>query len=490
MKMKITLHLLLLSCLFSSSPLVSGVGNFTRDDFPAGFIFGAGTSAYQVEGAAFEDGRTPSIWDTYAYIGMYGGANGDVACDQYHKYKEDVRLMSETNLEAYRFSISWSRLIPNGRGPVNEKGLQYYNNLIDELISHGIEPHVTLSHSDLPQALEDEYQGWVNRKIVEDFTAYADECFKAFGDRVVHWTTLNEPNVFIMGGYDEGFLPPMHCSYIYCPSGNSSTEPYIAGHYMLLAHASAVNLYRTKYQPTQHGTIGFNMYTYGLAPYSNSTEDLAAVERLRAFYIGWLINPLIFGDYPDIMKNIVGTRLPVFTEDEANQVKGSADFIGLNHYTTITIKDRDNSSKNAIMSFSNDIGVSVIFPDNAPPGQFPVLPEGLYNVLEHFKQFYGNPPIYIHENGQQMIRNGTLNDTPRVEYFQAFIGTVLDAIRNGSNTIGYFAWTLLDGLELLSGYKSGFGLYYVDLDDKERSRYPKYSQHWYAKFLQKNRAVI
>nr|GMC63065.1 Beta-glucosidase 11 [Ipomoea batatas]GMD15629.1 Beta-glucosidase 11 [Ipomoea batatas]GMD82781.1 Beta-glucosidase 11 [Ipomoea batatas] len=331
------LHLLLLSCLFSSSPLVSGVGNFTRDDFPSGFIFGSGTSAYQVEGAALEDGRTPSIWDTYAYEGMYGGGNGDVACDQYHKYKEDVRLMSETNLEAYRFSISWSRLIPNGRGPVNEKGLQYYNNLIDELISH-------------------------------------DVCFKAFGDRVLHWTTLNEPNVFIIGGYDEGFLPPRHCSIpFFCRPGNSSTEPYIAGHNMLLAHASAVSLYRTKYK-------------------------------------------------------------------------------------------------------------------------FPVMPEGLYKILEHFKQFYGNPPIYIHENGQQMPRNGTLNDTPRVEYFEAFIGTVLDSIRNGSNIIGYFAWSLLDGLELLSGYKGGFGLYYVDLDDKERSRYPKYSQQWYAKFLQKSgfkdRAVI
>nr|GMD19977.1 Beta-glucosidase 11 [Ipomoea batatas] len=198
---------------------------------------------------------------------------------------------------------------------------------------------------------------------------------------------------------------------------------------MLLAHASAVSLYRTKYKPTQHGNIGFNTYTFGLSPFSNSAEDLAAVQRLLTFYVGWLIDPLIFGDYPDIMKNIVGTRLPAFTEDEANLVKGSADFIGINHYTTIIVKNKDNNSKSPFMSFSNDIGVTVFFPDSAPKGQFPVMPEGLYKILEHFKQFYGNPPIYIHENGQQMPRNGTLNDTPRVEYFEAFIGTVLDSIR-------------------------------------------------------------
>ncbi|XP_016647167.1 PREDICTED: beta-glucosidase 11-like [Prunus mume] len=183
--------------------------------------------------------------------GHFHGATGDVACDAYHKYKEDVQLMADTGLEAYRFSISWSRLIPNGKGPVNPKGLQYYNNLIDQLISHGIQPHVTLHHSDLPQALDDEYGGWVSRKIVKDFTAYADVCFKNFGDRVLHWTTMNEPNVFVLGGYDSGFLPPQRCSIPFglnCSRGNSSTEPYLATHNILLSHASAARLYKKNYQ--------------------------------------------------------------------------------------------------------------------------------------------------------------------------------------------------------------------------------------------------
>ncbi|KAB1705545.1 family 1 glycosylhydrolase, partial [Klebsiella pneumoniae] len=184
--------------------VVFGADDVHRADFPDTFVFGSGSSAYQVEGAAFEDGRTPSIWDTFAHAGGYGGATADVSCDAYHKYKEDVKLMADTGLEGYRFSISWSRLIPNGRGPVNPKGLQYYNNLIDEIVSHGIQPHVTLCHSDLPQALEDDYGGWMSRKIINDFIAYADVCFKEFGDRILHWTTLNEVNIFALAGYDDG----------------------------------------------------------------------------------------------------------------------------------------------------------------------------------------------------------------------------------------------------------------------------------------------
>ncbi|XLS48456.1 hypothetical protein HN51_022814 [Arachis hypogaea] len=242
----------LLLMLVGSSVLLV-VDGLRRDEYPPHFVFGASTSAYQVEGAANEDGRKPSIWDTFAHAGnanMYKG-DGDIACDQYHKYKEDVQLMKKMGLDAYRFSISWSRLIPDGRGPINQKGLQYYNNLINELISQGIQAHVTLYHWDLPQALEDEYGGWVNKKIVRDFTTYADACFREFGDRVKHWTTVNEGNAFVKGGYDLGYLPPQHCSppSIYnCSKGDSSNEPYLATHNMLLAHASVARLYRNKYQ--------------------------------------------------------------------------------------------------------------------------------------------------------------------------------------------------------------------------------------------------
>ncbi|KAK4338764.1 hypothetical protein RND71_043251 [Anisodus tanguticus] len=463
--------------------------DLSRNDFPASFVFGSGSSAYQVEGAALEDGRTPSIWDTFSHAGAYNGANGDVAVDAYHKYKEDVQLMVDTGLQAYRFSISWSRLIPNGRGPVNPKGLQYYNNLINELVNNGIQPHVTLCHDDLPQALEDEYGGWLSQKIIKDFTAYADVCFKEFGDRVLHWTTVNEGNVFALGGYDIGFTPPGRCSPPFgigpCSRGNSSTEPYIAAHNMLLTHSSVFRLYKRKYKSTQHGFVGLNLFTYRFIPHTNATADEVAALRVYEFYLGWFTSPLIFGDYPVTMKRRVGSRMPTFTRQESKQVKDAIDFIGLNHYNTFGVKDWPGALERDLRDFTADSGAHIVFGQagDTPKGEFPVTQPGLQAVLEHFKKNYGNLPIYIHENGQMTPRNMTLNDTSRVEYLHVYITNLLDAVRNGSNVRGYFSWSFLDGLELLDGYKSGFGLYYVDLDDKNLRRYPKLSQHWYSNFL-------
>ncbi|KAJ9696518.1 hypothetical protein PVL29_008638 [Vitis rotundifolia] len=464
---------------------------FSRDDFPDDFIFGAGTSAYQVEGAANQDGRSPSTWDTFVHAGGTHGATGDIACDQYHKYKEDVKLMVETGLDAYRFSISWSRLIPNGRGPVNPKGLAYYNNLINELISHGIQPHVTLFHVDLPLVLEDEYEGWLSRRIVKDFTEFADVCFREFGDRVSHWTTLNEGNVFVLAGYDMGSLPPQRCSppfgYRPCTKGNSSFEPYIAGHHLLLAHASAARLYKKKYQAKQHGFIGINIFAYWFAPLTNTTEDITATQRAKDFYLGWFLDPLVFGDYPETVKKNAGTRIPAFTTSESKQVKGSFDFIAINHYFATYIKDNPEKLKIDERDFELDVGTDMIFkPQNDVPAvQPPLMPWGLQGVLEYLKQVYGNPPIYIHENGMRMQRNTSLNDTSRVKYMEVYIGGVLDAIRNGSNTRGYFIWSFLDVLELLDGFESSYGLYYVDLDDPDLKRYPKLSAHWYSDFLKR-----
>ncbi|KAI7992325.1 putative beta-glucosidase 23 [Camellia lanceoleosa] len=390
--------------------------NFSRHDFPLPphFVFGSGTSAYQVEGAAFEDGRTFSIWDTFAHAGNEG-ATGDIACDSYHKYKEDIQLMVETGLEAYRFSISLPRLIPNGRGAVNPKGLEYYNNLINELIRHGIQPHATLVHYDLPQALEDEYGGCLSPKFVKDFMAYTEVCFREFGNRVLYWTTFNEVNVFVLGGYDVGITPPKRCSFpfgINCSKGNSSSEPYIVAHNILLAHASAANLYKKKYQGRQQGFIGINVFAYWYIPSTDATEDVIATQRANDFYIGWIINPLVFGDYPKIVKKNAGSRIQEFTKVESKLVKG-----------------------------------------------------------------------------QQTRRNSTLHDSARVKYLHGFIGSLLDAVRNGSNARGYFTWSFLDVYELLDGYGSCFGLYYVDLDDKDLKRYPKLSAHWYSNFL-KGRSSI
>ncbi|XP_071936516.1 beta-glucosidase 11-like isoform X2 [Coffea arabica] len=350
--------------------------------------------------------------------------------------------MVDTGLEAYRFSVSWSRLIPNGRGHVNPKGLEYYNNLINELLKRGIQPHVTLLHLDTPQVLEDEYGGWLSRKIVKDFTAYADVCFKEFGDRVLYWTTINEGNIFAIGGYDNGLAPPGRCSFPFgqmCTEGDSVTEPYIAGHNMLLAHSSAVKLYYKKYKAVQHGFVGLNIYSSWFSPYSNATEDVTATQRVIDFYIGWFMHPMVFGDYPDIVKKNAGSKIPVLTPLE---------------------------------------------PEDAPQNQNDDPSSSLSGILEYLKTAYGNPPTYIHENGQRTERNGTLYDISRVKYLHSYIGTLLEAIKNGSNTKGYFQWSFLDGLELFGGYETGSGLYYVDLDDKQLRRYRKLSADWYYNFLE------
>nr|KAJ0187052.1 hypothetical protein LSAT_V11C900456290 [Lactuca sativa] len=317
--------------------LAFGVADeYGRDDFPAEFV----------EGAALEDGRSFSIWDAYAHSGFCDGANGDIACDGYHKYKEDIKLMVDTGLEAFRFSISWSRLIPNGRGSVNEKGLQFYNDFINRLIAHGIQPHVTLNHIDLPLILEDEYGGWLSRKSVKDFVAFADVCFREFGDRVLHWTTFNEANLYALGGYDTGSSPPGRCSspfgYINCSRGDSTHEPYLVAHHFLLAHASTVRLYREKYKAMQYGSVGINLLAFWFEPYTNTIQDVKATQRANDFYLGWFLNPLVKGDYPETVKKSAGNRIPTFTKLESQKIKGSFDFLGINHYTTLYIKDNPN----------------------------------------------------------------------------------------------------------------------------------------------------
>uniref|UniRef100_B3H5Q1-4 Isoform 4 of Beta-glucosidase 11 n=1 Tax=Arabidopsis thaliana TaxID=3702 RepID=B3H5Q1-4 len=436
---------------------------YSRNDFPPGFVFGSGTSAYQVEGAADEDGRTPSIWDVFAHAGHSGVAAGNVACDQYHKYKEDVKLMADMGLEAYRFSISWSRLLPSGRGPINPKGLQYYNNLIDELITHGIQPHVTLHHFDLPQALEDEYGGWLSQEIVRDFTAYADTCFKEFGDRVSHWTTINEVNVFALGGYDQGITPPARCSPPFglnCTKGNSSIEPYIAVHNMLLAHASATILYKQQY------------------------KDKQATARVNDFYIGWILHPLVFGDYPETMKTNVGSRLPAFTEEESEQVKGAFDFVGVINYMALYVKDNSSSLKPNLQDFNTDIAVEMTLVGNTSiENEYANTPWSLQQILLYVKETYGNPPVYILENGQMTPHSSSLVDTTRVKYLSSYIKAVLHSLRKGSDVKGYFQWSLMDVFELFGGYERSFGLLYVDFKDPSLKRSPKLSAHWYSSFL-------
>ncbi|KAB1708312.1 family 1 glycosylhydrolase, partial [Klebsiella pneumoniae] len=281
---------------------------------------------------------------------------------------------------------------------------------------------------------------------------------------------------------------PNHCSppfgVKHCSRGNSPTEPYIVAHNLLLAHSAVVRLYRRRYKSTQHGFVGLNLFAFWSLPSTNKTADIIAAQRANYFYIGWFANPLIFGDYPDIMKKNAGSRLPKFTRQESKQVKGAIDFIALNHYMNIHVKDNSSSLETDIRDFNADAACQVeIILGGPPPGLYPVTQPGLQGVLEYFKQSYGNPPMYIHENGQMTPRNASLNDTSRVQYLQAYIGNLLDAVRNGSNVKGYFTWSFLDCFELMNAYDSGFGLYYVDLNDKDLTRYPKLSAQWYSNFL-------
>ncbi|XP_023644618.1 beta-glucosidase 11 isoform X2 [Capsella rubella] len=508
--------LMLLPLLALAFAAVSSL-QYSRHDFPPDFVFGSGTSAFQVEGAANEDGRTPSIWDVLAHAGHSGVVAGDVACDQYHKYKEDVKLMADIGLEAYRFSISWSRLLPSGREPVNPKGLQYYNNLIDELISHGIQPHVTLHHFDLPQTLEDEYGGWLSQESVRDFTAYADTCFKEFGDRVLHWTTINEANVFALGGYDQGVSPPARCSPPFgsnCSHGNSSIEPYIVVHNLLLAHASATNLYKKQYkvllsafkfsvfrmhcivfssasisssfitQYKQHGSVGISVYAYGTVPLTDSVEDKQATARVNDFYIGWILHPLVFGDYPETMRTNVGSRLPVFTKEESEQVKGAFDFVGVINYLAVYVKDNSSSLKPNPQDLITDTAAELtVFGNTSLENEHANAPWSLQQILLHIKESYENPPVYILENGQVTSHNSSLEDTTRIEYLSSYIEAVLHSLRKGSNVKGYFQWSLMDVFEIFGGFEKSYGLYYVDFKDPYLKRIPKLSAHWYSSLL-------
>ncbi|KAK9726309.1 hypothetical protein RND81_05G205100 [Saponaria officinalis] len=393
---------------------------------------------------------------------------------------EDVQLMVNTGLDAYRLSISWSRLIPNGRGPINPKGLEYYNNLINELISNGIQPHVTLLHQDLPFALEDEYGGFSSPRIVEDFTTYANICYREFGDRVQYWTTINEGNIF-------GFI--LNTLWKEPSKSNVTLEnddPYLPGHHVLLAHASAVKLYKNYYQAKQHGSIGISLYTYYFVPFSNSAEDQLATQRSYTFFIDWFMHPLIYGDYPKVMKRIVGPRLPIVTKSDSELLKGSFDFIGLNYYTSVMAK-YDPSHLETKTTSERDMNTIWIYANDSDPRKkepFANTPWALQGVLEHFKQLYNNPPLFIYENGQSTNCSTTsVDDYSRVEYLRDHIYSLLESLRNGSNVKGYFTWSLLDVFEFIFGYERSLGLYYVNFSDVNLGRYPKQSQKWYSSFL-------
>ncbi|KAI5081576.1 hypothetical protein GOP47_0002158 [Adiantum capillus-veneris] len=472
----------------------------SRQDFPRNFIFGTASSAFQYEGAAGVDGRGPSIWDTFSRKegNILDGANADVSCDQYHLYKEDITLMTNMGVDAYRFSISWPRLFPEGRGRLNKLGVAYYDNLINALVEAGIAPYVTLYHWDLPQALHDAYGGWLSSSVIDDFAVYADTCFKLFGDRVKHWITFNEPNIFIQMGYDLGNFAPRRCSSWIkdCNAGNSATEPYIAAHNVLLSHAAVVDIYRKQYQMKQHGSIGISISVNWYIPLRDTDEDANAVQRIFAFQLGWFLDPLTEGNYPAVMHELVGERLPSFTEEQKNNLKHSCDFIGINHYTTtytaaINLTWDSNHTdyfRDSLTSLSSERDGTPIGPRAASEWLY-IIPSGIYHVVKYVKDKY-NLPIFITENGMDDADNGSLplnhalQDLKRVQFHADYLYYLAAAIREGVDVWGYFAWSLLDNFEWVSGYTLRFGLHFVDYTTSKR--YPKASARWFKDFLARN----
>jgi len=457
------------------------------EKFPNDFVWGTSTSSYQIEGAHLADGKGPSIWDTFTQIPgkVANGETGNTAADHYHKFKEDVALMAQMGLKNYHLSIAWSRVQPLGRGDANPKGIQFYSDLIDELIKNGITPWINLYHWDIPTALQLETDGFLNPDIADYFADYAELCFKNFGDRIKNWMTFNEPWVFSILCYGHGVLAPGRVS---------NTEPYIVGHNILRSHGKAVDVYRRNYQKEQNGKIGIINNCDWREPLSDSVEDKAAAQRSLEFFLGWFADPIYLGDYPDIMKNNVGDRLPKFTEEDKKLIKGSSDFFGINHYSTALAENAEVNKKYEVNVYDN----GCLFEDervvlHADPTWkktemgWNIVPEGLNNLLHWIDKRYDHPEIYITENGvatTDEIIEGEINDQTRIDFLKGYFSAAHQAIEEGVNLKGYFVWSFMDNFEWALGYEKRFGLHHIDFETGKRT--PKKSAGWFKKVIASN----
>ncbi len=441
--------------------------------FPTGFLWGAATSAYQIEGSPLADGAGASIWHRFSHTpGLtLNGDTGDVACDHYRRYESDVALMAQLGLNAYRFSISWSRVLPAGFGRVNPKGVDFYSRLVDTLLTHGIAPNATLYHWDLPAALDDR-GGWLNRDIAGWFADYASVMFDALGDRVPMWATINEPWVVSDGGYLWGKLAPGH---------HNLFEGPIASHNLLRAHGAAVEAFRAS-RTAENSRIGIVVNLEPKYPASESAEDFAATARADAYMNRQYLDPLFFGRYPEEMTEIFGEAWPAWADADLKAIAQPFDFLGINYY------------KRSVSRHDDEFGpvkeAGVHQPDSVHTELgWEVYPPALTRLLLWVKERYGDIPLYITENGAAfrdppVVIDGKVDDPPRLEYIREHLKAIREAMEKGVDLRGYFVWSLLDNFEWGHGYSTRFGIVHVNFETQERT--VKSSGEYYARVARTN----
>lgn len=469
------------------------------DAFRDDFLWGSASAAYQVEGAWNEGGKGESIWDIYTKIPgtTFKGTNGDIAVDHYNRYKEDVALMAEMGLKAYRFSISWSRIYPEGRGEVNEEGLKFYDDLIDELLKNNIKPIITIYHWDLPKALQDLYGGWESKNIIEDFNNYCITLYKRYGDRVKYWVTLNEQNVFIGLGYKEGLHPP----------GVKDIKRMLqANHIANLANAKAIESFRL-FVP--NGMIGPSFAFSPTYPYSCNPEDILAAEDAEDINCSWWLDVYCKGTYPSFtLKNYEKLGIAPVIEDEELELleKGKADFIGINYYRTSTVamNPLDGVTRNYRMNNSGEKGtqeeggIPGVYKNKKNPHldstnwDWEIDSTGLRIGLRRLTSKYGLP-ILITENGlgefDKLQEGDVINDDYRIKYLKNHVKACKEAVTDGVELLGYCTWSFTDLLSWLNGYQKRYGFVYVNRDEndvKDLRRIKKKSFYWYKDVIKSN----
>jgi beta-glucosidase len=426
-------------------------------------------SAYQVEGAVDADGRGESIWDRFSATPgkVVNGDSGAVACDSYHRYREDVKLVTELGLNAFRFSTAWPRIFPDGRGRPNTAGLDFYDRLVDELVAAGVEPYVTLYHWDLPQALE-ERGGWPVRETAEAFAEYVDVVSARLGDRVRNWITMCEPWVISWLGYGLGE---------HAPGRRSEADALAAAHHVLLGHGLAADVLRGH---STDARVGITIDLVAFHPLTDSPGDAAAVARSDGFRNRWILDPVLRGAYPPDMLELYQPILPPIEEGDLRTIAAPLDFLGVNYYTRNFVQaDPDGGSP---------VTVEDAAAERTAMG-WEVYPDGLYELLLRLRSEYEPPPVYVTENGAAYADrrdNGTVHDPSRISYVERHLAAIARAIADGVPVHGYFLWSLLDNFEWAFGYSRRFGIVYVDYETLERV--PKASYHWYRDVIAASRA--